>query len=453
MAAKTIPRFEQYQDWYARVFARKIGETARAHGIAEDQGTRMLSKTVTWQVTDSCNLACTYCYQGNKGKRVMPLEVGKAFADWLLSRTPENCDYINPVTSPSIILEFIGGEPFLQVELIGQILDYWESRCIQLDHPWLENFMVSICSNGVKYFDPEVQAFLRRWKGRLSFSISIDGNQALHDACRVFPDGSPSYELAVAGAMDWMRRGGHMGSKITLAPGNIRHAYQAIRHMYDLGYREINANCVYEKGWELEHAQILYRQMKLLADFLAEEAEPTYCSLFEKKFFRPMDEEDNTNWCGGTGFMLSCDPDGFIYPCIRYMESSLGCDVKPLRLGNVWEGLETTQEERDLVKDLQAVTRRSQSTDECFYCPIAAGCSWCSAYNYQDTGSYNKRATYICVMHKARALANVYYWGKRYRLGLEDAPMELHCPKEWAVPIIGEEEYAMLASLAKEGSP
>jgi len=69
------------------------------------------------------------------------------------------------------------------------------------------------------------------------------------------------------------------------------------------------------------------------------------------------------------------------------------------------------------------------------------GCGWCSAYNYEVFGTPNKRATYICCMHKARVLANVYYW----RLRGIDYPM--NCPKEWAIEIIGEEEYEKLNSM------
>ena len=44
-------------------------------------------------------------------------------------------------------------------------------------------------------------------------------------------------------------------------------------------------------------------------------------------------------------------------------------------------------------------------------------------------------------MNKARALANVYYWR---RMGIE---FPMHCPKEWAVEIVGEEEYEKLNSM------
>jgi hypothetical protein len=46
---------------------------------------------------------------------------------------------------------------------------------------------------------------------------------------------------------------------------------------------------------------------------------------------------------------------------------------------------------------------------------VAKGCGWCSAYNYEEFGTINKRTTYICIMHKARVLANNYYWNKLYK--------------------------------------
>ena len=369
-------RFEQFGDKMVRLFPE-------LHPFPEDGDKRVLTKTVTFQVADDCNLACKYCYQINKGKRRMSLETAKKFVDMLLDATPENNSYINPVNSPFLVIEFIGGEPFLGIGLIDQIMDYFVSQAFERMHPWATRYCVSICSNGVLYFEEAVQRFLNKHRNHMSLSVTIDGNKELHDSCRVFPDGSPSYDIAVAAAKDWMDRGGYMGSKITIAPGNITYLYEALTHMVELGYTEINANCVYEKGWTLAHAQELYRQMKRFADYLLEnDLDNIYCSLFEENFFKPKIEGDDQNWCGGTGAMLSCDPDGYLYPCIRYMESSLGKDQEPVRIGHVDTGLVTTEEEKETVRCLNCITRRTQSTDECYYCPVAEGCSWCSAYNY-----------------------------------------------------------------------
>lgn len=439
-------KFEQYQDMIARLYPDLNSDT-KDNG----SGTRVLSRTVTFQVTDACNLACSYCYQINKGIRRMSFETAKKYADLILTGEKNMKSWISPECSPAVIFEFIGGEPFLEIELISDIMDYIYRKMIEMNHPWLTKFMVSICSNGILYFDSRVQKFLNRWRDVMSLSITIDGNKELHDSCRVFPDGRPSYDIAISGAMDWINRGHYMGSKITIAPGNINYVDNAIIHMIELGYQEINANCVYEEGWTVEHAKILYDKMKLIGDYILDHdlEYDLYLSLFNDDLFCPKSESDLDNWCGGTGSMIACDPDGYLYPCIRYMESSLGTDQLPMRIGDIDHGIGCTEQCTNCIKLLNSIDRRSQSTDECFYCPIANGCSWCSGYNYQVFGTPDKRATFICIMHKARALANVYYYNRQFIKHNSPQRMRNYVPDEWALEIISQEELSMLKSLSE----
>lgn len=437
---------EQFQDRLARLYPelmRSKTETINGKPI------HALSMPVTFQITDACNLCCSYCYQINKGHRVMSLETAKKAIDLIMSGEKGFHEYINPEKSPGIILEFIGGEPFLQVDLIDQIIDYFREKAVENYSQWANLFMVSICSNGTLYNEPKVQRFLKKHRQHLSFSVTLDGNKELHDSCRVFPDGSGSYDLAYSAIKDWMSKGYYMGSKITLAPANVSYTFDASKHMFEMGYDEININCVYEEGWTLDHAKILYDQLKMVADYMLEnDYEDYYYAMFDEAFFKPKDPEDVQNWCGGDASMLAIDPDGKLYPCLRYMESSLGGQQEPMVIGDVDNGMMMRPEERKRVECLRCITRRTQSTDECFNCPIAEGCSWCSAYNYQTFGTADHRATYICPMHKARSLANVYFWNLYYRKHGEDKHFEMHCPKDWAVPIIGEEEYNMLLELS-----
>ena len=420
------------------------------------------TRNITFQVTDACNLKCTYCYQINKHHNVMPFEVAKKFIDMLLDNDEKINTYINSSNAESAVIEFIGGEPFLEIDLIDKISDYFIEACVKRNHRWAWQHRFSICSNGVLYFDPKVQSYINKHKSDLSFSISIDGNKKLHDACRVFPDGTGSYDLAIAGAKHYMEvLGGYMGSKMTIAPQNVMYIAEAVKSLIENNYQEINLNCVYEEGWTTDHAKILYEQLKILADYIIDNNlyEDLLISIFNEKNFKPMPEEENNNWCGGTGKMIAVDWKGDIYPCIRYMESSLGTDQKPLKIGNVYDGVLQTEEEQQTNKCLQCITRRSQSTDECFNCPIAQGCSWCSAYNYQVFGTADKRATFICPMHKAESLANAYYWNKVYR-ALEDKEAEetgyvtlplkrfkIWLSDEEALKIVSEDELEMLHML------
>lgn len=396
-----------------------------------------------------------YCYQIHKGKRKMSFETAKKFIDMIISGEKGMYEYINPIKSPGLVVDFIGGEPFMEIELIDQICSYLMDRLIEMQHPWAMRTMFSICSNGVLYRDEKVQKFLSKWANRLSFSVTVDGNKELHDACRVFHDGSPSYDLAIDAVTDWMGRGYYMGSKITIAPENISFLFDAVKHMVELGYDEINANCVYEKGWTPVHATVLYDQMKRISDYFLDGnfdfEHHMYCSLYNEKFFCPKDENDLQSWCGGVGnSMIACDPDGVIFPCIRYMESSLGGDQIPYSIGDVDNGIAYNDCTKCRIKCMAKVDRRTQSTDECFYCPIAEGCSNCSAYDYQINGTPDSRATFICIMHKARALANAYFWNKYYRKNNMKKRMKIHVPDSWALEIISQSELNMLKDLAKE---
>ncbi|MEG1562287.1 MAG: radical SAM peptide maturase, CXXX-repeat target family [Bacteroides sp.] len=414
------------------------------------EGSRSLARTVTFQVTDDCNLKCSYCYQINKGKHLMDFDIAKRFIDILLDADENSNTYINPGNSPAVIIEFIGGEPFLAIELIDKITDYFISQMIEKQHPWATRYMISISSNGVLYFEPKVQAYIKKHFHHLSFNISIDGNKELHDACRIFPNGSGSYDIAMRGVRHFTDvLHGRMGSKMTLAPENVRYTADAVKGLIESGYTEINLNCVYEKGWEQEHATILYYQLKELADYIIGNnlQDEVFVAMFQEFLGLPIPETDLQNWCGGLGYMISVDYKGDIFPCIRYMESSLGTEIEPIIIGNVYEGIMATKKQCDWVNCMNCVNRRTESSDECFNCPIARGCAWCSAYNYQETGTVNKRVTYICEMHKARCLANRYYWQKVYAARKQDKEFALNVPKDWALKIISEEEFEMLESL------
>ncbi len=445
--AKKKREMLQFQDWIARMYPEVNGELEKDGTVAADN----LSRSVTFQVTDACSLACSYCYQINKGTRRMSWEVAKAMVDNLLSGEKGFKEYLGD--SPAVILDFIGGEPFLEIELIDKIVDYFREQAILMDHPWAEKYAISICSNGVAYRDPKVQAFLQKNYEHLSFSVTVDGTKELHDACRVFPDGRPSYDLAHDAAQDWMARGHYMGSKITMAPENIKFFSECLKQMIYDGYYDINANEVFEDVWKPEDATEVWKQCKDFSDWIRKskyDQEDYAISFLGSNWGTPMSEEQNDNWCGGTGKMLACDPDGKLFPCLRYMESSLGTQREPVVIGNVWDGIAQKKCEHDCIECLNAITRRSQSTDECFYCPIASGCSWCSAWNYQVNGTADKRCTFICDIQKARSLAINYYWNHYYKEnGREDEVLDLWCPKEWAIPIIGEKDYEELADLTK----
>ena len=92
----------------------------------------------------------------------MSLETAKKCVDLLFEEDAKHSSYINEESTHGIILDFIGGEPLLEIKLIDQIVDYFLLKAVELDHRWATQFMISMTSNGVHYFDKDVIDFLKK---------------------------------------------------------------------------------------------------------------------------------------------------------------------------------------------------------------------------------------------------------------------------------------------------
>lgn len=132
---------------------------------------KSFSREVTFQLGEDCTLRCTYCYQGCKSKKAMSWDVAKECVD-LLYQMYEDDDpngFINKGTY-QIILDFIGGEPLMYLNMMEKICDYFYERAISTHHIWADTFMISMASNGTLYFNEDVQRFLAKYKNHLSLA-------------------------------------------------------------------------------------------------------------------------------------------------------------------------------------------------------------------------------------------------------------------------------------------
>lgn len=411
-------------------------------------------RNITFQVTDDCCLNCSYCYQINKGHKKMTKEIAQKAIDLLFDmyEQDDECAFINKKTH-GIVLDFIGGEPLMNVAIMDFIVEYFINKCVQTDHEWLNKFRISFASNGLLYFEEEVQNFFKKYKKFIHMTITLDGPKEIHDKCRLDFNGQGSFDRSYAAMKHyWDNYDTNIDSrdntKITIAPENLQYLNSIFDFFTKNSVKIIHANPIFETKWTIEHAKEYYSQLKEIANKMLKNLE-VECTIFNEFNYKPMPTTDNRNWCGGTGNMIAISPEGNIYPCIRYMDSSLGNDCPPIVIGDVYSGIYKTEEQRKTKEELNNITRRSQSTDECFYCPIAAGCSWCSAWNYQENKQLNKRSTNICQMHRAEAIANVYYWNKRYKIEKKEKRFPFYLEPRLAMQIISEEEYNYLLELSR----
>lgn len=367
------------------------------------------AQSITFVVTDDCNLRCKYCYITHKtSTSKMDFEMAKRFVDFMLEGD------IN--RKEALILEFIGGEPFLEIDLIDKISDYFKLRAFELDHPWYWNYRFSISTNGINYSDALVQAYINKNLDKISCGMTLDGTKEKHDMQRVYPDGSGSYD-AVFKNID-LYKTQFNNTKVTFASDDLPLLKESIISLWDNGITEVFANVVFEDVWKDGDDLILENQLKSLADYVLDNMlyNKYICSFFDDSIGSYYTANMLNQTSCGAGKMLAFGSNGKIYPCLRYKGYSLNKKDEWV-IGDVDNGIDMEK-----VRPFMAATYKLQSDEECLSCEVATGCRFCQGFNYDEaeTPTNFYRAKYICKMHKARVRANDYYFAKLYNIyGIE----------------------------------
>ncbi len=369
-----------------------------------------VSKNITFIVTKDCQLACKYCYLvGKNDKERMSWDVAKQAIDYILSKEHE-------FTEKSVIWDFIGGEPFLEIDLIDKISDYIKTEMFRLNHHWFDSYRFSFSTNGINYDNEKVQKYIEKNRKHLSIGITIDGTKRKHDLNRIWKGKGPergSYDDVVRNIPVWLAQFPEGATKVTISSADIPYICESVMHLYSLGIKEVNINVVFEDVWKEGDDKLFEEQLLKLADEIIEKGyyQDFACSFFSESIGKPLDQEkDNQNWCGA-GRMLAVDSKGNFYPCTRFAAYSLR-DKHPIIIGNVVDGINN-----DLLRPFLSLDRLSQSPKECIECEVASGCAWCQGENYDaaETDTIFQRSIAICKMHKARVRANNYYWNRLFR--------------------------------------
>lgn len=366
------------------------------------------AKTITFIVTKDCQLACKYCYLvGKNTSERMSFETAKAAIDYILRNR-------SLFTESSVCWEFIGGEPFIEIDLIDKICDYIKKEMYRLNHPWFNSYRFNFATNGINYHSAKVQQYIQKNYNHLSIGITIDGTKKKHDLNRIYKNSEEgSYDDVVRNIPLWLSQFPKSATKVTISSQDIPYIKESVLHLFNLGIYEVDINCVFENIWIDGDDRLFENQLMLLADAIIDKDyyKNYVCSFFSEDIGKPMDKVlENRNWCGA-GRMLSIDANGIFYPCTRFAQYSLR-EKKAWMIGNVRDGID-----KNKLRPFLCLDRCTQSKPECIDCEVAGGCAWCQGENYDaaETPTAYQRATAICKMHKARVRANNYYWNKLYR--------------------------------------
>lgn len=407
------------------------------------------------QVTENCNLRCTYCYQMDKVKRSMTLEECKKAIDMILDGDEDK--YCRFVLKNPFCFHIIGGEPLLEDELVYKSIKYFDEKLKEkhIDIDWF----IWIPSNGIPYFREYAQKMVKEYIDKLDLVISMDGCKECHNACRLFPDGTGSYDASRKAFDDLRKRKewNYPETKFTMSPANIQYYSESIIEWLEEGMYKIYANWTLEDDYTYEDARKYYYEAKKVIDYIVDhdlEDKVSY-SVFERSNDMYIDNWAIHTMCGASGHNLAVIPGGEIYPCVRYAATSLEDDVEPFIIGTLDDGIgyddKTLNNFNHMIKD-----RKHMSSFKCYNCPISQSCNNCLGNDYNRFRENMHRCVGVCNINIADNLARVYGINKIYRKKEKTDPnyffKSFHnlVPDSWALNIIDRNELDMIKYLAKE---
>ncbi len=345
-------------------------------------------KALCLHIAHTCNLNCSYCFasQGKyHGERaMMSFEVGKRALDFLIE---------NSGSRRNIEVDFFGGEPLMNFDVVKQLVKY--ARSIEKQHN--KNFRFTLTTNGM-LIDDDVIDFANREMSNVV--LSLDGRKEIHDRFRVDYAGKGSWERIVP---KFKKLVDARGGKNYYMRGTFTHAnpdfLNDIKTMLDLGFNELSMEpvvCPSGDPGELTEADlpVVLDQYEKLAELMLqkeEEGKPfTFYHYMIDLSGGPCIYKRISGCGSGTEYM-AVTPWGDLYPCHQFVGD------EKYRLGDIWKGVENKAIQDEFL-ECNVYARK-----ECADCWAKLYCSGgCAANAYHSTGSVKGVYEYGCKLFRKR---------------------------------------------------
>lgn len=191
--------------------------------------------TMVLNVTNKCNLSCTYCYEYGEDK-IVDTENGRKpkFMSEATARDAVEFMLRESGASPRAYLTFFGGETLLNFPVLKSTVAYARARAAELG----KTVDFSLTTNAT-LLRPDIIEFLI--ENEVGVTISIDGPKEMQDRFRVFHDGSGSYDAVMPKVRELLQkhRSRPIGARVTLTKQtlDVRRIY---RHLTEeIGFAEV----------------------------------------------------------------------------------------------------------------------------------------------------------------------------------------------------------------------
>lgn len=331
------------------------------------------------QVTDACNLACSYCYFRDKEPVSISADTVTKALD-LLER--------ESVAGKAWHINLFGGEPTLFPHLVESIASQTQQRASRLG----KEASFSMTTNGTR-FDEQMLSIVKAYN--ISTLLSLDGNRKAHDAFRVYHSGKGSFDDIIEN-LDRLKSAQNFSVRMTISVRSLPYLSESITELVELGIESIATSVVAEDTWTEEaYEQFGEEWLKVAALTLSYRLKGNRLRLKGLSTEYGIESQCKSHseyGCGAATSFLFVDAKGDLYPCHRYP----GYFKKSpnVRLGSVFAGINSERRARYVAANKSSAKRGCSSfahpslpSGACGQCGIQAACGGsCMAINENATG-------------------------------------------------------------------
>lgn len=287
-------------------------------------------------------------------------------------------DFIKQTAKPSEIINitFHGGEPLLNINLIKYIIEE-----VKKD---FKNVLFSLTTNGT-ILNEEISNFLvENFKN--GFSMSIDGNQFVHDTNRIYPGGQGSFDTVMRNLYTYFDTSyfGKITIRMTLTAGMVDYLFDSCMFLIKRGFSTIITSLDFsDKSWTYQKLEDLKVQVQMI-----------YNEAIRNEYSKNAINLSLLDWnnhkkgiCTISYDRLVIDVNGDSYPCI----ASVG--DKSLIIGSVYTDPLNNKQRIDYLRKInEADNFECKGCDYKEYC-VTSRCKFC---NKAYTGEFLSPSTIEC---------------------------------------------------------
>lgn len=378
---------------YGEIYELTVADQLFSSDSYEQFADKMVSapvKAMCLHVAHDCNLRCQYCfaatgeYGDGKGRKLMPVEIGKRAIDFLIEQS---------YGRKNLELDFFGGEPLMNFDMVKETVRY--ARALEKQHNKV--FRFTITTNGMLLDDDKID-FINQEMSNVV--LSIDGRKEVNDRVRARVNGSGCYDIIMPKFKRLVEKRGQEQYYVrgTFTKYNLDFGNDVL-HFADEGFEQISVEPVVsppDKPYALTEAELpsIYAEYERLAQRMLERRkEGKGFNFFH--FMLDLDQGPcaikRLRGCGCGNEYVAITPDGDIFPCHQFVGQ------EEWKMGSLLDG---SFDQKLKSRFAKATVYAKEDCKNCwakFYCS-----GGCSANSAQYEGDILKPHKFSCDTEKKR---------------------------------------------------